>query len=172
MLRRIPRAGPLVAGHAGRRPCPHVCERHPPCSSWRANVSAKAPLPKALQVTVVSGNPETLAGLEAYLRSAGVDAIGTCAIERVLEMTAPSTAAVILFPDAYAKDDVTQALATLHRGRPRALTVIVTNEPSRFERGSTSHAGDDEPLVIPKPAWAWTILDAVRARLYSSTLPR
>jgi hypothetical protein len=123
-----------------------------------------------LFVTVVSTHRETLGSLEAYLRSAGVAANGTRAIGRLLEMTPPSAAAVILFPDEYDPRSVTQALATLHRGRPKVLAVVVTNQPRRFEQMTGAGSGLGAPLVIPKPAWAWTILDAVRARLASPKL--
>lgn len=134
-----------------------------------AQVSAKDPLPTALSVTIVSSNRETLGALEAYLRGAGVITTGTRAIERLVEMTPASAAAVILFPDEYPGATVTKALVALQRARPRVLAVVVTNEPSRFEH-VTPVSGDGAPLVIPKPAWAWTILDAVRARLDSSKL--
>jgi hypothetical protein len=133
-------------------------------------VPAKDRVPRALSVTVVSSNRETLDGLEAYLRKSGVLANGTRTLERLLEMTPQSAVAVILFPDEYEPAAVTKALAALHRGRPQVLAVIVTNEPGRFERAAGIEPGDDAPLVIPKPAWAWTILDAVRARLGSTTL--
>jgi hypothetical protein len=126
---------------------------------------------KGLSVTVVSDNRATLEGLEVYLRGAGVSANGTRLIERVIEMTPPSAVAVILFPDEYADAAVTRALVALHKGRPTVLAVIVTNEPHRFERVAGTGTVDSAPLVIPKPAWAWTILDAVRARLDSSRLP-
>jgi hypothetical protein len=87
-------------------------------------------------------------------------------------MTSPSCIAVILFPDEYGQRAVREALAALHRERPDVLAVIVTNEPQRFEQVESSRRHHTRPLVIPKPAWAWTILDAVRARLDSDPAPR
>src|SRR5579859_1183953 len=120
---------------------------------------------KSLLVTVISNNQGTRQALEAYLRTAGVAVNGTGHIERVLEMTPLPCAAVIVFPDDYSRDVVTKAFTTLKKERPDVLAVIVTSEASRFER--PRHPGSNRlvPLVIPKPAWAWTILDAVRARL-------
>jgi hypothetical protein len=125
-----------------------------------------APNKRGLSVTVVASNPGTLEALEVYLHGAGVFANGTRMVDRVLEMTPPSSAALIVFPDDFPEEAVSRALAALQRERPNVLAVIVTHEPQRFEnvagtRGSQVLA----PLVIPKPAWAWTILDAVRARL-------
>jgi hypothetical protein len=125
---------------------------------------------KGLSVTVVSNNRETLHALEEYLRGAGVAANGTQALHHLLDLTPPSSTAVIVFPDEFAQAIVEKALADLQRDRPKVLIVIVTNEPHRFERLANRH-GVPQSLVIPKPAWAWTIVDAVRARLRSSTLP-
>jgi hypothetical protein len=118
-----------------------------------------------LLVTVVSRNASTLEGLDAYLRGAGVATTTTGAIERLIEMTPPSAAAVILFPDEYSPDVTIRALATLKKLRPDVLAVIVTNEPRRFVEATGEEDRAASPLVMPKPAWAWTILDAARARL-------
>jgi hypothetical protein len=128
-----------------------------------------APSGKAgLSVTVVASNVETLRALESYLHGAGVAANGTRMVDRVLEMTPPSSSAVIVFPDDFRQDTVMEALGALRRERPDVLAVIVSQEPRRFEGlVGTGKAPHPAPLVIPKPAWAWTILDAVRARLDS-----
>jgi len=91
-------------------------------------------------------------------------------LERLLEMTPQSSAAVILFPDEFQHDMVREALTALDGQRPEVLAVIVTNEPRRFERVAGPGSQRTATLVIPKPAWAWTILDAIRARLDSETL--
>lgn len=125
-----------------------------------------APSKKSLSVTVVASHPGTLEGLELYLHGAGVFANGTRMVDRVLEMTPPACAAVILFPDDFPEEAVVKALAALQRERPNVLAVIVSQEPQRFEHVAGTRGSQDlAPLVIPKPAWAWTILDAVRARL-------
>lgn len=116
-------------------------------------------------VTVVSKNAATLQGLETYLRRAGVAVTSTGAIDRLVEMTPPSAAAVILFPDEYGLEVSARALATLKKLRSRVLAVVVTNEPRDFDEMGHDPDPLASPLVMPKPAWAWTILDAVRARL-------
>jgi hypothetical protein len=52
----------------------------------------------------------------------------------------------------------------LGRERPGVLTVIVTNEPGRFGRLGRRRPGSLDPLVVPKPPWAWTLLDIIRVR--------
>jgi hypothetical protein len=72
--------------------------------------------------------------------------------------------AVVVFPDDFEWEAVVPALTACLRSSPQALPVIVTNTPERFE----SFVWPDDaavPFVIPKPAWGWTILDAIRSHL-------
>jgi hypothetical protein len=125
-----------------------------------------------LLVTVVSRNAPTLDGLKTYLEGAGVLANTTAVLERVVEMTPPAAAAVILFPDEYEPAVARAALGRLKNARPNVLAVIVTHEPRRFEEADPDDPRVGAPLVLAKPAWAWTILDAVRARLQALASPQ
>jgi len=120
---------------------------------------------RCLHITIVSSNPETVDGLEAYLRRAGVRTRGTRQIEKATEITPTTASVVVLFPDDFGSDLVTSALGTLRSHRPKTLTVLVTKEPKRFE--SLPVTEGIAPLVVPKPVWGWTILDAIRSRLDS-----
>jgi hypothetical protein len=126
----------------------------------------RSPKTSSLLVTVVSKNATTADALKTYLQGAGVVVTTTSEIGRIVAMTPPSTAAVILFPDEYEAEVALPALSQLKKARPETLAVIVTNEPRRFECVGSESARVAEPLVLAKPAWAWTILDAVRARLH------
>ncbi|HEY6559171.1 MAG TPA: hypothetical protein VI072_17930 [Polyangiaceae bacterium] len=119
---------------------------------------------RSLHVTIVSDNPETLDGLESYLRRAGVMTNGTRHLEKLTEVIPPVSAVVILFPDDFYFDLVLSALETLRLQRPTILPVLITSEPKRFEALPAVDSGF-APLVVPKPVWGCTILDAVRARL-------
>jgi len=82
-------------------------------------------------VTIVSSNPETLDGLQTYLRGAGVAArctrdLGDCA------NSAMNTLAFVLFPDDFRWEHVLATLAELAERRPRALPVLVTAQPQRY----------------------------------------
>ena len=83
-------------------------------------------------------------------------------------MTPPNVSVVVLFPDDFRPDLVFSALATLRSKRPETLPVIVTKEPKRFESLS-SPENCIVPLVIPRPVWGWTILDAIRAKFDSES---
>lgn len=116
-------------------------------------------------MTIVADNRETLVGLEAYLRRAGLTTTGTKLLEHVLETCPAGVSFVVLFPDEFGADAVLGTLATLRQRRPRALVILVTKEPRRYESLPSYDDGAPEPLVVPKPVWGWTILDAIRARL-------
>jgi hypothetical protein len=120
---------------------------------------------RRLSVTVVSKNASTLDALEAYLRNVGVLGNSTGAIDRLLEVTPPSAAAVIVFPDEYEPGAAMAAVREASRQRPDILLVVVTSEPGRFDKLAGGADGEGSLLVMAKPAWAWTILDAIRARL-------
>jgi DNA-binding NtrC family response regulator len=111
-----------------------------------------------VSVAVVSDNAETLDGLERYLCDAGIAARGTRCLDQAWEMVAPSRSVVVVFPDDFPTIRVFAALAALKRHRPDAMPVIVTKDYRRF-------ASAEGAVVIPKPVWGFTILDAVRARL-------
>ena len=111
------------------------------------------------RVTIVSANPETLDGLQAYLRGAGVAA--RCARElTACAGSSRETHAFILFPDDFRWEQVVATLAELAEQRPHALPVLVTAHPQRF---GDRVAGS--VLIVPRPAWGWSILDAIRAHL-------
>lgn len=114
-------------------------------------------------VTIVSGNPETLDGLESYLQRAGVTTSATRYLTKSLEMTPPAYAVVLIFPDDFGSEAVTDALANLRTQRPAALPVLVTND-AKWRALRPSSDGARSPLVLSKPTWGWSILDAIRAR--------
>jgi DNA-binding NtrC family response regulator len=113
---------------------------------------------QGVSVAVVSDNAETLDDLERYLCDAGIAARGTRSLEQACEMVSASRSVVVLFPDDFPTIRVFAALAALRRRRPGAQAVLVTKDHRRF-------ASAEGALVIPKPVWGFTILDAVRTRL-------
>lgn len=114
-------------------------------------------------VTVVSRNRETVDGLQAYLARAGV----ASRARRTLPMPSgsePRGDAVIIFPDELEATDVPAYIAALHEARPGIVAVVVTREPQRFRAACTEGSEHAETVVLPRPAFAWTILDAIRTR--------
>jgi hypothetical protein len=110
-----------------------------------------------LRVTIVCSNEETLDGLEAYLRQAGIVVHATRALE---EKLARECDAMVFFPDEFATDAALAVMVGAHRERPAMRVVVVTHQRDRFAAALGSE--DVVATVIPKPAWGWTILDAIR----------
>ena len=117
-----------------------------------------------IHVTIVSDNPETIDGLEGYLRAAGAITQSTRELETSAQLVPIFAAAIVLFPDDFSSEVVFRTLADLRAKRPHALIVLVTREPRRFE-ALPSLDERVAPVVVPKPAWGWSILDAIRAHL-------
>jgi DNA-binding response OmpR family regulator len=118
-----------------------------------------------LNVTIVAKNPETLDALQTYLRNAGIAARCTGSIEDTCSAISP---VVVIFPDDFERVLVLSVLATLRAERPNVLPVVVTSDPRGFERllPRGEHA---RILVMPRPAWGFTILDAIRTRIPDDT---
>jgi hypothetical protein len=70
--------------------------------------------------------------------------------------------AYVIFPDDFEFDEVQEGLGRLRKLSPSALAVLVTNTPLRY---ATTPARDGSPVVLPKPAWGWTILETIRDRM-------
>jgi hypothetical protein len=116
-----------------------------------------------LHVAVVSTNSETLDGLESYLRGAGVTTTCTRNIGNAAKL-GTGASAIVIFPDDFGWNAAVAALTECRSKNPHLLAVVVTSTPQRFE-ALTSPGDGAVPLVVPKPAWSWTILDAIRAHL-------
>jgi hypothetical protein len=116
---------------------------------------------KTAEVAIISMNPETLDGLHSYLSAAGVHARCMTDLDECVKLAVASTQAFILFPDDYAWERVVAGVADLTERRPAALPLLVTAHPKRFAK----LIDVEKVLVVPRPVWGWTILDAIRAHL-------
>lgn len=116
---------------------------------------------KVYEVVIVSANRETLDGLQAYLDAAGVRAKSMRDIESCASSTSASVLAVVLFPDDYRWEAVLAELASLTERRPMIVPVIVTSQPKRFD----ALVDRERVVVVARPAWGWTITDAIRTHV-------
>lgn len=114
-------------------------------------------------VSIVATNPETLDGLQSYLRGAGVRARCTRDLAECTRFASESEGnlAVVLFPDDFPWERLVAALAELAALRPPVLPVLVTAHPQKFEKVRAAEG----VIIMPRPVWGWTILDAIRAQV-------
>ena len=121
--------------------------------------------PKPNYVTVVADNPQTLKGLDSYFKGAGVASNGTHRLQDV-SIVPPAATAVVLFPDDFHCGEVEATIVSLRRARPKLLIVVVTGAPQHLGAALEPDGHSVPPLVLPKPAFGWTILDAIRGRAH------
>jgi len=112
-----------------------------------------------VQVMIVAASAETLDGLQGYLSRAGVGARGT---RQLAGADADPCSAIILFPDDFSPTDVLRELRRLRRERPSVVPLVITCEPKRYAETGKVEGNGPAPIVLLKPAWGWTILDAIR----------
>jgi DNA-binding response OmpR family regulator len=125
--------------------------------------TAQRPQSEVTLVTIVATNPETLDGLQSYLRGAGVEARCTRDLAECTRFAADSEGnlAVVIFPDNFPWENVMAALAELAAVRPPVLPLLVTAHPQKFEKVGAA----EDVIIMPRPVWGWTILDAIRAQI-------
>lgn len=121
---------------------------------------------KSLCVIVVADNPETIDGLHDYLSQAGV-AVRSSRSLPTAHMLRPRADALVFFPDEFRVDDVIAKLTELRAAHPRLPILIVTGCGPHFTRALEPDGRSLPPIVLPKPAFGWTIMDAVRAQTSS-----
>ena len=109
------------------------------------------------EVTIVCLNSETLDGLQGYLQGAGLTIRCSSSLTACLTPASDRTLAVVLFPDDFPWEHVVSTLADLATQHPGILPVLVTAHRQRFQ-----NLAAEEVLIVPRPAWGWTILDAIR----------
>lgn len=115
-----------------------------------------------LHVAVVADNPETVGDLHEYLTDAGIAVDPTRALRAAADLAA-SVSAVVMFPDDYEETAVMANIAALRSARPRLLILLVTSAPQRLGSAAGPDGETTQPLLLPKPAFGWSILEVVRA---------
>ncbi len=68
----------------------------------------------------------------------------------------------MLFPDEFESNDVVTVVSGLRRSRPQLLVVVVTGAARRFRPAFDPDEQSRLPIVFPKPAFSWSILDMIR----------
>jgi hypothetical protein len=116
-------------------------------------------LVESLRVTVVGDNAQTIEGLRRYLTSAGVETRATRILSDEL-VTLPADAMVI-FPDEFRTDDVLRTVESLQEKFPQLRLLLVTSSPRSY-LGARLVDAEVAPIILPKPAFGWSILDAIR----------
>ena len=121
-------------------------------------------------VTVIAESPETLDGLLGYLGEAGLVARGLRTLDAMAMVTA-TRAAVVLFPDGFDTVAAVVLARVIRAKRGDLLLLIVTSNAPRFQEVARPVGRSVTPQLFPKPAFGWTILDAIRNHTTRSRNP-
>ena len=108
-------------------------------------------------VLIVSANPQTRDDLRSYLSGVGLAAESVPDLEAAVA-SAGSCRSVVIFPDEFGLSEARETIEALRELRPGTRLVVVTATGTAFGRRA-----DASLVILPKPAFSWTILDAVRA---------
>jgi hypothetical protein len=115
---------------------------------------------ESLRVTVVGDNVRTIESLREYLAAAGVESRATRSLsESVTGQT--NVDALVIFPDEFGTNEVLCTIEALQKKHPKLQLLLVTSAPRSYQ-GSRLMDVERPPILLPKPAFGWSILDAVR----------
>jgi hypothetical protein len=123
-------------------------------------------------VAIVSQNAETLGHLRDYFETRSLK---VRIHRRLLEVTAAEQApdALILFPDEFPREEVKSGLLSLLPSLFEATVIVVTGDTQRFLllRAQLNEAAQARLIVLPRPAFAWTLFEhVIRASSVSDTV--
>jgi hypothetical protein len=121
------------------------------------------PTTKPSYVAVVADNQQTLDNLGSYLTSVGIASNGARELGEASAIP-PGAASLVLFPDDFDRKAVEAFIIGVRRSRPRLLILLVSSAPQHLSAAVEPDGSSVPPLVLPRPAFGWTILDAIRAR--------
>ena len=114
-------------------------------------------------VTVVAESQQTLDTLCSYFERVGI--AGNAARELGdVSMLATDATSLVLFPDGFERLQVEAFVLALRRARPSLLILLVSSAPQHLGAALEPDGSSLPPLVLPRPAFGWTILDAIRER--------
>lgn len=126
-------------------------------------------LQESLRVTVIGVNARTVDSLHRYLTDAGVE---SSAMRQLPDVTALSNLgdALVLFPDDFDACAVLSAVASVQRLRPELQLLLITSAPQQYQCRESSNDAP-LPILLPKPAFGWSILDAIREAVSRHVVP-
>jgi len=100
--------------------------------------------------------------LGSYFEGVGVASSGAADLGNSAAIPRETTA-LVLFPDEYPNAGVEKFVLSLRRARPKLFILLVTSAPQNLGASVAPDGRTTPPVVLPKPAFGWTILDAIRA---------
>jgi hypothetical protein len=115
------------------------------------------------KVLIVSRNEETARNLQHYFESRSLLVTVTTRLGATKGDATPT--ALVIFPDEFPKGEAERGLLELAQHYPSASMTVVTADTQRFADlgGRLDENAHRRLLVLPRPAFSWTIFDHVIA---------
>ena len=110
---------------------------------------------------MISRNAETVDGLQEYLSQIGF-ACSNCGVMNPLAEVGKQVTVLIAFPDDFPAHEVAAYLAMVRARRPGLKLVIISREPAVYHTMTELSGQPLNATVLPRPAFGWTIVDAIR----------
>lgn len=123
-------------------------------------------------VLIVSRNEETARNLRSYFESRNLKVMVATKLADAPGDLRPT--ALVMFPDELARGEAENELQAFAQQCPSATMTVVTADMQRFE-ALGARLGDDAMrrlLILPRPAFGWTILDHVITPVAAEDLAR
>ncbi|MGC4069550.1 MAG: hypothetical protein QM784_33825 [Polyangiaceae bacterium] len=123
-------------------------------------------------VLIVSRNAETAQHLRLYFESRGL--LVDVAASLGEEIGASAHMAFVVFPDELTKSESEQRLLALVRQKRKTKVIVITADTQRYADLVTrpGEARSKRVIVLPRPAFSWTIFDYVVTPLDEPDNPR
>lgn len=111
---------------------------------------------------VVCDDDGTLLRLRDYLVRVGFSVLATRSLEHAWR-EAQRCAALVLMADDFDTGEVAAGLLRMLATPPNPFVIIVSSMRQQFEAVALFER-PGSLVIIPKPAWGWTIVDLLRGR--------
>ena len=80
-----------------------------------------------------------------------------------------ATAVLVLLPDEFDAAEVISRVTSVRAIRPHLLIVVVTSNARQLRPALDPNGRSILPVVLARPTFSWTIIDAIRARGHAGT---
>jgi hypothetical protein len=102
--------------------------------------------------------------MHAYFSQTGIAVSSRRTINPLAELPG-SLSAMVVFPDDFPPHEASAYLSMVRSRRSDLTVVIVTKEPPVYSAMAATNGHPLNAIVLPRPAFGWTILDAIRESL-------
>jgi hypothetical protein len=117
---------------------------------------------------VISRNAETLDGLHEYFSRTGVSSSSRSELNPLADVP-ERVRVLVVFPDDFPAHEVATYLSVVRTRRRDLGLVIISKDPPTYTAMTAMNGHPLHATVLPRPAFGWRIVDAIRESSARST---